>query len=474
MQETLEPSQLFSRRIFNYQVNSARRGRGKYVNLDHAATTPPFQSVEVAVHNFLTSYGSVHRGAGVKSLISSAAYDDAREHIKSYVNAQSGSYLIYAQNTTGAINTLSHFFTFLEGKIALSALEHSSSYLPWVMAEGRLQCCRKVHPEPGRLLVGHQAMLELLSLGHCQIVKYQADPALQVDLESLETLLTREKIKALVLTATSNITGISADIAAVSAITRSHGVYLVVDACQYLQHHELDMSKLGIDFLVASGHKFYAPYGGGFVIGPGRFFDNFLPYQIGGGNLDYISNDGTVLWRNGEHLHDPGTPNAVGSIAMEAALREMHRLGLPRIEAYERELSAACYQQLSRVPGVQLFTKKGEGHSIISFSLEGICARDVAATLNRDYGIGVRAGSFCAYEALRRLLKLTPEWERAKLADGNNPSEEMSIVRASIGLSNSWEDIKIFVDAVDEIAREVPSLRPGRIEESTMVNEDRR
>ena len=190
-----------------------------------------------------------------------------------------------------------------------------------------------------------------------------------------------------------------------------HGAMFVVDACQFLQHHPLDMQELGIDFLAASGHKFYAPYGGGFLIGPKRFFDAFLPYQIGGGNLPYITKEGRFLRYDCEQAHDPGTPNSVGAIAMAAALRELKEIGLTEVERYETNLAQIAYEGLAELPGITLHVRKEHLTTVIPFSVQGMHYREFAQRLNDDFGIGVRAGSFCVYDAVRNLLDIEDESE---------------------------------------------------------------
>ena len=121
---------LFSIEIQDYRVHLNGGTNVRYVNLDNAATTPPFKAVQRAVDSYLQSYGSVHRGAGVKSQVSTDLYEESRNVIRHYVNAPDDTYVLYTSNTTGAMNAAAYFFSFLEGKIAVSDIEHSSSWLP--------------------------------------------------------------------------------------------------------------------------------------------------------------------------------------------------------------------------------------------------------------------------------------------------------------------------------------------------------
>ena len=443
----IDPSRLFSTDILDYPVQTSRYGLTRYVNLDNAATTPPLRAVEAAVHNYLVAYGSVHRGAGTKSKVSTDAYEHARDVIKDFVNAPADSYVIFAGNTTGAMNAAAYFFSFLSGKIAVSQVEHSSSWLPWIKAEGiKLFGARQV--SLAEMSVVDE---EIQRLGGQQVIRYRVNDGLDFDLASLESILVNNHVKVVVVTGSSNLTGYCPDMVAVADLAHRHGAYLLVDACQYLQHHPLDMQATGIDFLVASGHKFYAPYGGGFLIGPKDFLDEFLPYQIGGGNLPYITREGRFLRFHNQLAHDPGTPNAVGAIAMATALTVLKELGLENVRAYEQRLSSRLCEGLKAIPGVRLHVSSEHLSTVFPLSIEGWSAVEMAEALNDGYGIGVRAGSFCVYEGVRKLLRVTDEAGIIAAVESGDATAVPALVRASIGLDNLEQDIDRFLEALAEL-----------------------
>lgn len=250
---TINPRDLFAPEILDYTVETKDLGAVSYVNLDNAATTPPFRAVQERVNAYLASYGSVHRGAGTKSKVSTDEYEASRDVIKRFVNAPDDSYVILTPNTTSAMNAAAYFFSFLAGKVAVSAIEHSSSWLPWIKAEGvkALGATQGAHSE---LASVNRTIQEC---GREQVVRYEVNECFEFDLGAIERLFLEHRIKALVLTASSNATGYCPDIKAVGEIVHKHGAYFIVDACQYLQHHLIDMQAMGIDFLAASAHKFY-------------------------------------------------------------------------------------------------------------------------------------------------------------------------------------------------------------------------
>ena len=447
---TIKPNKLFAKRVLDYKVNTRKLGVVSYVNLDNAATTPPFEVVEKVVTDYLESYGSVHRGAGTKSKISTDIYEASRETIKQFVNAPKDSYVIFTGNTTGGMNTLAYFFAFLEGKIAVSAIEHSSSWLPWVKEEG----IKKLGSSQVDVSQLNDVNKKVQKFGSSQVIRYDVNTDGEFDLVSIEKILKENKIKAFVLTASSNVTGYCPDIKAIGKLVHKYDAAYVIDGCQYIQHHKMDMKDCGADFLVASGHKFYAPYGGGFFIGPKKFFDRFLPYQIGGGNLPYITSSGEFLRYDNQLAHDPGTPNALGAVSMAVAIKKLEEIGLTAVEGYERSLAREAFQYMKTNNKIELYVKENHLNTVVAFNIKGVAPGELAERLNNDFGIGVRAGSFCAYNVLRNLLGIKDDTYITKSVRSGDTSMIPSIVRASFSLCNTKKDVERFILALKEITKD--------------------
>ena len=175
----INPSKLFSNNILNYPVSTSALGKVNYVNLDNAATTPPLKIVEKGLSQYMSGYGSVHRGAGKKSKISTDVYENSREVIKSFVNAPSDSYVLFTGNTTGAINTAAHFFSFLKGKVAVSSIEHSSSWLPWIKSEGT----KALGGQQNTFSEMESVNEQIQYLGRRQVLQYDVNENFEFDLE---------------------------------------------------------------------------------------------------------------------------------------------------------------------------------------------------------------------------------------------------------------------------------------------------
>ena len=443
----MKQEELFSKRIQNFGVKVSSGETLRYVNLDNAATVPPFKKVEEDVETYLESYGSVHRGSGIKSKVSTDVYEDSRRVIKNFVNAKKDDYVLFTGNTTGAMNSAAHFFSFLSGKVAVSAIEHSSSWLPWIKAEG----IKKLGEKQVSIDEVEDLAQEIQKLGREQVVQYGVNDDFEFDLESIEQVFKENDIKVFVLTASSNATGYCPDIKAIGEIVHKYGAFFVVDGCQFIQHHKTDMQEMGIDFLAASGHKFYAPYGGGFLVGPKDFFDRFISYEIGGGNLPYITKDGEFLRYKNQLAHDPGTPNAVGAVAMASAITKLEEIGIENVNKYETSLTKKAFDALSKNPKVELYVSKKHLNTVIPFNIKGELPQQIAQKLNDDFGIGVRAGSFCVYNVVRHLLKIEDDAtivEDVKLGKANAVP---GFIRASFSLCNTDEDVDKFIDAINLI-----------------------
>lgn len=446
----MDTKQLFSEKIQQVLVDTTDLGSVRYVNLDNAATTPPLKEVEDAVLAYMRTYGSVHRGAGMKSHVSTDDYEDSRNVIREFVGAEPDSYVLFTGNTTGAMNRAAHHFSFLKGKVAVSSIEHSSSWLPWIKAEG----IKALGSEQVGLEDLDQVSDRIQALGREQVLTYAVNDQFEFDLDDIEKLLRENKIKVFVLTASSNATGYCPPIKEIGELVHKYGAWYVVDACQYLQHHEINMVELGIDFLAASGHKFYAPYGGGFLVGPKRFFDQFISYEIGGGNLPYITSQGEFLRYRNQLAHDPGTPNAVGAIAMSAALKALTKIGLENVATHEHRLARRAYEYLWSNPKIELFVPERHLNTVLPFNVKGRESREIAKELNDRFGIGLRAGSFCVYNVIRHLLKIEDESEIIQGVQEGRENAVPGFVRASIGLCNTDEDIDRFIEALEVITSE--------------------
>jgi len=437
----------------------------RYVNLDNAATTTPFQPVNEAIFAELMEYGSVHRGSGDKSKVSTRRYEEARETIRRFVNAKPTDYVIFTPNTTVGMNQLAYFFAHIKGRVLVSDIEHSSSWLPWIFQEGRYAVTEKVTLKQALCGETERVNIAIMDAGRERVLMYKTKKDFSFDLNDVEGLFREnmlkdedKRIKVLVVTGASNVTGYKPPIKDLAEIAHKYDAMMVVDACQLLQHEKIDMTGASIDYAVFSGHKMYAPFGGGAIVGDRRILDAFWPYQMGGGNFPYIATDGEVLRYKTNQAHDPGTPNFVGARAIHHAIRQLESLDMGKIAGYEHELAGYAFRGLKGMEGVMLYVDENPDgsfdRSLITFNIRSMPAKLVAEVLNHEYGIGVRAGSYCVYEFSRRIHGITPQKDR-KIAERVRQGVTADIpgsVRASFSLVNNVEDADRLIKAVKEIS----------------------
>lgn len=414
------------------RVPVAGGGTLPYVNLDNGATTPALQPVLDAVSDFLGWYASVHRGSGFKSRLATAAYEETREIVANFVGADLGDrVVVYGKNATEALNKLAARLDFGPDEVVLSTvIEHHSNLLPW--------------------------------RAHARVDHVDLDSRGALDLEDLEAKLVshRGRVRIVAVTGASNVTGYVPPIHDVAEIAHRYGAEIVVDAAQLAPHRAIDMRPLDdprhLDYLVFSAHKMYAPFGTGVLVGPRSLFMRGDPDVVGGGTVRIVTLDEAV-WSDPPEKEEAGSPNAVGAIALAAAIRCLQGIGMEALAAHERELTAYGVRRLSEVPGIRLYGLHGSADSlgVLTFNLAGRHHSLVAAILGWEAAIGVRNGCFCAHPYLLRLLEVQPE-DAATLRDeivNGVRSRIPGAVRASFGFYNDESDVDALAEALGRISR---------------------
>jgi cysteine desulfurase/selenocysteine lyase len=409
--------------------------RVPYINLDNAASTTPLPAVWEAVQRFMPYYSSVHRGAGFKSRLSTAAYEEAHEIIGKFVGADlTTNTVIFGKNTTEAINHLAQRFSFTPHDVVLTTmLEHHSNDLPW--------------------------------RARAQVVHVRATPEGRLDEEDFDHKLAEYagRIALVAVTGASNVTGFMPPIHRLAAKAHAVGAEILVDAAQLAPHRRIDMkaddAPEHLDYVALSAHKMYAPFGTGALIGPKRRFLLSPPTQRGGGTVEIVTLD-QIYWSGVPDREEAGSPNVVGAVAMAVAAQQLMAIGMDQIAAQEQELTAYALQQLQTVPGLRLYGERDwrrteERTGVIPFNLAGVPHALVAAILGYEGGIGVRNGCFCAHPYVVHLLNLTTQeqsfWRRETLS--GDKSRMPGMVRISLGHTNRPEDIDHLVTMLRRIGQ---------------------
>ena len=131
---------------------------------------------------------------------------------------------------------------------------------------------------------------------------------------------------------------------------------------------------------------------------------------------------------------EAGTPPIVPAIGMQAAIDYLERVGLEKVDQYERELVKRLHEKLEALEFVRILGPRPEEKSgIVSFVVDRIHAHDVAQLLDH-VGVAVRAGHHCAMPLHKRL--------------GVTAS-----VRASFYFYNLPEEIERLLEGLDRAVR---------------------
>jgi selenocysteine lyase/cysteine desulfurase len=395
-----------------------------YLNLDAAASTSALPAVVDRVAQFVPSYSSVHRGAGFRSRQATAAYERARASALAFAGrAEHGpDVAIICRNTTEAINHLAYRLRLAPNDVVLtSVIEHHANLLPWArLCERRFVECR-------------------------------LDGTFTID-DVIAALDTAPRPRLVAISGASNVTGWLPPVDAIIDAAHSRDVPVLIDAAQLAPHRPLPATA---DFVAWSGHKMYAPFGSGVLVGPRAAFAEGDPFLAGGGAVDLVDLD-EVIWTEPPDREEAGSPNVIGAIALDAAIESLLGLGWDAVGAHDDELAAALKSQLATVPGIQLLGPGLETPTLplVTFNIDGISHALVAARLSAEFGIGVRHGCFCAHPYLLRLLGLSPAqvsaYRHAVLAGDRR--QIPGAVRASAGLSTSLADVARLVGALTQIA----------------------
>jgi selenocysteine lyase/cysteine desulfurase len=399
-----------------------------YLSLDAAASTNALPAVAERVAAFLPWYSSVHRGAGYKSQLSTAAYEDARAAILAFAGrAGRDDVAIICRNTTEAINHLAYRLPLRPSDVVVTTVvDHHANLLPWARVATR----RFVECTPDGTFAAAAVLAAL-----------DAEPAPRL----------------LAVTGASNVTGWLPPLAPIIAGAHERGVPVLVDAAQLAPHRPLPADA---DFVAFSGHKLYAPFGAGALIGPRAAFADGDPFLAGGGAVDLVDLD-EVVWTDPPDREEAGSPNVLGAVALATAARALPAFGWDRIRSHDAALAHALRGGLAGIPGVRVLGPGGGTLPIASFVVDGVPHALVAARLSAEFGIGVRHGCFCAHPYLVRLLGLSAAArERFRAAARRHERSALpGAVRASAGISTTLDDIARLVDALATIVGTEPPAR---------------
>ena len=378
------------------------------VYLDSAASSQKPYSVIQAVDAYYSEiHANEHRGAHELSIRATEAYEGAREVVADHIGAAPAE-VIFVRGTTEAINLVAWTWGaahVAEGdEILLTKMEHHSNMVPWQILAGRAGA----------------------------VVKYvDVRPDGSLVMEDYDRLLS-DRTCLVAVTHVSNTLGVVNPVAEIARKAREAGAVCLVDGAQAAPHMQVDVQALGCDFYAFSGHKMLAPTGIGALWGRRELLEHMPPWQGGGEMISEVRLDGFTAAPL-PHKFEAGTPNIAGAVGFAEAIRYLQRIGLERIHAWERDLTAYALDSLGAVEGLEIYGPKEDRVGVISFRYADIHAHDLATILDQK-GVAIRAGHHCNQPLMNHL--------------GVDAT-----ARASLYLYNTRSEIDALVDALGLAAK---------------------
>lgn len=393
---------LLSRQIYGKQL----------IYFDNAATSQRPQSVLDLWNRLSTqSNANIHRGIHRLSEEATAEYENTRDYVRQFLNAQHREEIVFTSGTTAAINLVAFSFgeAFVgEGdEVIVSEVEHHSDIVPWQM-----MCQRK------------KAVLKVLKVddsGHLMV-------------DSLNSLIT-ESTKIVAVTQISNVLGIVNPIDRIVEICHSKGVPVLVDGAQGIVHHGIDVTKTDCDFYAFSGHKIYAATGVGVLYGKKKWLDKMPPYMGGGEMISTVKFSGTTYAPLPEKF-EAGTQNFTGVPTLRPAIEMALMMRDESLTKYCDEVKEYLMEELMKDERITLYgvpSSMEEKIPLFSISVKGAHHEDLALILDK-MGIAARSGQMCA----------EPCMDRFGVA---------GMLRLSLAPYNTMEEAEYFIKSLDKAVK---------------------
>jgi cysteine desulfurase/selenocysteine lyase len=386
--------------IFKQKIN------GKpLVYLDSANSSQKPLSVIKRISNFYeTEYSNVGRSVHSLAVKATNRFEETRDKVKKYINAEHREEIIFTKGATEAINLIASSFgeKFINkgDEILTTELEHHSNYVPWSFLREKKGA----------------------------VVKFaEVNKNGEIEIDEIKKLITK-KTKIIAITHLSNVTGAITPLKKVVDLAKSKNIPVLVDGTQGAPHLKIDMQELGCDFYAISCHKMYGPNGLGILYAKKKWVDILPPYQGGGGMIDEVKKD-VVTYADGPTKFEAGTGQTAEVVSFLESINFIEKLGIKNILAHENEIMEYGIEKLKKNNSVNIVGDPKNRGSVISFTIKGIHPHDIATILDDD-GVAIRAGHHCC-QILHNKLGVS------------------ATARASLGIYNSKEDIDILCKAID-------------------------
>ena len=411
----------------------------RLVYLDNAATSQKPRQVIKRIAEYYEKYNAnVHRGIHSLSAKASAMTEQSRQKVASFIKAESEMEIIWMRNTTEGLNLIAYTLGREKVKqadgIVVSLLEHHANLVPWQQLAKAKKADLKIIDidQEGKLVLtgkkGQQA--------------FRPENSKDIKIGALDRLLDK-RVKIVAVTQVSNVLGTLVPVEKVVKLVRkkSPEALIVLDAAQSVPQTPVNVRKLGVDFLVFSGHKMLGPTGIGVLWGRRKLLERMRPFLYGGEMISQVDFQRSE-WNSLPWKFEAGTPNIAGIAGLAAAIDYLQRVGMETIRRHELELTETVMAKMRSLESkgwVEVYgpRKAEEKAGVVSFNVLGVHAHDTAQILDSQ-GIAVRSGHHCAMPLTRSL-------------------GVPATVRASFYLYNRKEEVDKLIDGI-KLVRKVFKL----------------
>jgi len=382
-------------------LNREVKGR-PLIYLDNAATTQKPQQVLDALMHYYTNYNAnIHRGIHTLAEEATAAFEQTRDAVKSFIGAGSREEIIFTRGTTEGINLVAYAWgrknIQVNDEIIISNMEHHSNIVPW-----QLLCEEK------------GAILKIIPI----------DENGELILDEYKKML-GPKTKLVSIVHVSNALGTVNPVRQMIADAHAVGALCMVDGAQSAVHLDINVLDLDCDFFAFSAHKLYGPTGVGILYGKKALLEAMPPFQAGGEMIKEVTLQKTTF-NDLPYKFEAGTPNIADVIAFKSAIHFVQAIGKEKIRRHERDLMDYGQLELEKIPGLKIIGKAKEKAGVISFIIENAHPQDIGILLD-NRGIAVRTGHHCAQPLMDHFC--IPGTARASFAVYNTRYEIDELVK---------------------------------------------
>ena len=341
------------------------------IYFDNGATTLKPNTVIDEISNYYRNYSAnAHRGDYDISRIVDEKYENTRNKVAEFINADSASEIVFTSGATESLNlAIKGFLTnYLKAgdEILTTKAEHASIILP---------------------------LFDVSKRTGARINYIDLNDDLTVTIENVKKAITKNT-KVIALAHITNVIGDIRPIKEITSLAHKLGILVIVDGAQSVPHEKIDVKDLNVDFLAFSAHKMLGPTGVGVLYGKYKYLDKVKPLNVGGGmnaSFDSLMN---VEYKELPHRLEAGTPNISGVIAFSKAIDYINKLGIDNIHKYEVDLKKYMVDKMTKLNNITIYNKDIP-NGIVTFNVNDVFSQDVAAYLNKK-NVCIRVGSHCA------------------------------------------------------------------------------